>query len=226
MRFTFLIATSMLCSGLLLAQDRYFEIGAKAGIVNYQGDLQQSLFTTSGSNALVGGFLRYSIDANFAVRGVLEAGTIGADDIDNSQLASRGFSFESNIVAGEIVVEYLPLGKERYQNGIFLTQVNPYLFAGLGAAVADAEVMTSNPADALLFPEADDRSNFITVPLGAGVRVDIASGFTLGLEANWRATFNDYLDGVSVNGNSDRNDWFWTAGAYASFTFGNSGLDF
>jgi hypothetical protein len=203
------------------AEGRYFEVGIKGGVVNYQGDLQEDVFTTSGSRALFGGFLRYSLDEKFAVRGVLEVGNLSANDADNPQLASRGYSFEANLFAGEVVVEYLPLGKDRFQNGIFFTQINPYVFAGLGTAIADSQVSTANPADASRFPEADDRSSFFTVPLGAGIRADIASGFAVGLEANFRATFNDHLDGVSVNGNSDRNDWFWTAGAYASFTFGN-----
>ncbi|MFK8056530.1 MAG: DUF6089 family protein [Saprospiraceae bacterium] len=223
MRQVYLCLLFCASASFLFAQseDRYFEVGLKAGIVNYQGDLQKSLFTAAGSNALLGGFLRYSLNENFAVRGVLEGGTISADDADNSDLAARGFSFESNIVAGEIVVEYLPLGKERFQNGIYFSQINPYVFAGLGTALADAEVTTANPADAGLFPEAGDRSTFFTLPLGAGVRADVVSGIAVGLEANFRATFNDYLDGVSVNGRADRNDWFWTFGGYASFTFGN-----
>ncbi len=227
MRQVYLCLLFIISASILLAQsdDRYFEVGIKAGIVNYQGDLQEDLFTTSGSQPLFGGFLRYSLNENFAVRGVLEAGSIAASDTDSPKLAARGFSFESNLVAGELVVEYLPLGKERFQNGIFFSQVNPYVFAGLGVAIADAEVATVDPADASRFPEADDQSNFFTLPLGAGVRADIASGFAVGVEANFRATFSDYLDGVSMNGNSNRNDWFWTFGAYASFTFGNQDKD-
>lgn len=222
-RILTLLLLVLASSSLLVAQaeDQYFELGIKAGIVNYQGDLQKSLFTAAGSNALLGGFLRYSLNENFALRGVLEVGTLAADDADNPDLASRGFSFESNIFAGEVVMEYLPFGKERFQNGIYFSQINPYVFAGLGTAIADAEVSTVDPADASLFPEADDQSNFFTIPLGAGVRADIASGIAIGLEANFRATFSDYLDGVSVNGRENRNDWFWTFGAYASFTFGN-----
>ena len=224
MRQVYLCLLFVASSTILFSQseERYFEVGLKAGIVNYQGDLQEDLFTASGSKALFGGFLRYSLDEKFAVRGVLEVGNIAASDADNPELAPRGLSFESNVFAGEVVVEYLPLGKERFQNGIFFTQINPYVFAGLGTAIIDAEVSTTNPADAARFPEANDRSNFFTVPFGAGVRADIASGFTLGLEANWRATFSDHVDGVSEElGNPDRNDWFWTAGAYVSFTFGN-----
>jgi len=221
MRFALLLTSCILFTGILSAQDRYFELGLKAGVVNYQGDLQQSLFTAAGSKPLLGGFLRYSLNNNFALRAVAEAGTLAADDADSPDRISRGFSFESNLVAGEIVAEYLPFGKDRFQNGIYFTQINPYIFAGLGAAYADAEVMTANPADANLFPEADDQAAFFTLPLGAGVRADIGGGISIGIEANWRATFNDYLDGVSVNGRSNRNDWFWTFGGYASFTFGN-----
>ena len=217
----FVFSMLVLCGLQAQGEDRYFEVGIKAGIVNYQGDLQKSLFTAAGSNPLFGAFLRYNLNDQFALRAVGEVGTLAADDADNSELNSRGFSFESGLAAGEIVVEYLPFGKDRFQNGIYFSQINPYLLLGLGAAYADAEVSVTDPADASKFPEANDQAAFFTLPIGGGVRYDIASGFAAGLEVNWRATFNDYLDGVSVNGRSDRNDWFWTFGAYASFTFGN-----
>lgn len=219
-------------SALLFAQhlsaqggsdQRFFEAGAKLGIVNYQGDLQEKLFTASGSQLLLGGFLRYSLSEVIAVRGVLEIGKLSADDVDSAERRDRGFSFDANLVAGELVLEYLPFGKERFSNGIFMTQFNPYIMGGLGVAYADAVVTTRIPNDPrYMFPEQDDRSVFFTVPFGAGLRYDIISGIAIGMEANWRATFSDYLDGVSVNGRPDREDWFWTFGGYASFTFGRN----
>ena len=224
-RLTLLVLAILLVNFGLKAQNgdqpNYLEVGLKAGVVNYQGDLQRALFTTAGSNPLVGGFLRYSFGQKVALRAVAEFGRLAADDANNADLANRGFSFEAPLYAGELSVEVLPLGRERYSNGIYQSQWNPYLLLGLGIARADATVTTQLPNDPR-FPEADDRSVFVTLPFGGGLRYDIASGFAVGAEANWRATFSDYLDGVSVNGRSDREDWFWTFGVYASFTFGRN----
>ena len=206
----------------LLAQgsDNHWEFGVRAGVVNYQGDLQRALFTAEGSRPAFGAILRYSYGNHFALRGSMELGNISADDADSDDLRARGFSFESSLFAGELTFEYVPFGKEPYSNGIFNSQLNPYVFTGVGFAVADAEVSTVNPADAARFPEEDDQSAFITVPIGGGLRYSIASGISVGVEANWRPTFSDVLDGVSVNGNPDAMDWFWTFGGYVSFTFG------
>ncbi len=219
-----LLFTCVLALASTASAQNYLELGLKAGVINYQGDLQDKLFTASGSRPAFGAMLRYSYGEKFALRAMVEAGNISADDKDNSdpQLVARGFSFESSLLTAELVAEWLPFGKERMSNGIFLSQINPYGLLGIGYARINAEVTTLNPADAQRFPEADDRSNFFTVPIGAGLRWDIASGLAIGAEANWRATFSDYVDGVSVNGRADREDWFWTAGGYVSFTFGGN----
>ena len=225
MRLTVSLICLMLCLTASAQSEKFLELGIKAGIINYQGDLQQALFTASGSRPAIGVMLRYSIGEKYTVRGALEFGNLSADDADNSNnpgLRARGYSFDANLIATEAVFEFLPLGKERQNNGIFLQQINPYLFAGLGFARANAVVSTANPADAVKFPEANDQSNFITIPFGAGVRWDVASGLAIGVEANWRPTFSDYLDGVSVNGRAEGEDWFWSAGGYVSFTFNSN----
>lgn len=231
MRLTFSSLLVLFCLSGFSQTQNFFEFGIKAGVVNYQGDLQEALFTPSGSRPAIGAMLRYSIGEKYAVRGALEFGNISSDDADNSKsanLRARGYSFESDLISAEAVFEYLPFGKERLSNGIFLQQINPYVFGGLGFAHANAVVSTADPADASKFPEANDQSNFITVPFGAGVRWDVANGLAIGAEANWRATFSDYLDGVSINGRADRDDWFWSAGGYVSFTFGkkNNAMNF
>ena len=54
---------------------------------------------------------------------------------------------------------------------------------------------------------------------GGGVRADLLENLGLGLEGGWRITQNDYLDGVSTNGNPDGNDLYIFVGATLSYFF-------
>ena len=211
-------------SAQVAERERRLELGLKAGIVNYQGDVQRRIFTAAGSNVLGGAFLRYSASPKLAVRASISVGKLSATDADNPELVARGFSFEAPMQTGEVTLEYLPLGKERFNNGILVSQLNPYVLAGVGFAHVKAEVSTMLANDTR-FPEANDRDWFFTVPFGAGLRYDVAAGVAVGVEAIWRATFSDQIDGISVNGRADREDWFWTAGAYVSIALGSKGDD-
>ena len=60
------------------------------------------------------------------------------------------------------------------------------------------------------------------MPLIAGVTFDISKYFLIGIEAGSRITFNDYLDGVSKNGNPKKNDLFIFAGVCFTYFVGYS----
>jgi len=91
---------------------------------------------------------------------------------------------------------------------------------GIGSTVAEAELSFKNADDADKFPEVNDTGNFIVVPVGAGLRLDLLENVTLGFELGWRNTFSDYLDSVSINGRADNNDWYLFGGTTLTFLFG------
>ena len=74
--------------------------------------------------------------------------------------------------------------------------------------------------------EGKDVDKFITVPFMFGVRIDLHEHVSISGEWGWRATFSDYLDDVSQNGNPNRNDWYLFVGGSVSYFFGSFSPDF
>ena len=212
----------------LFAQQK-MEFGLFGGFANYQGDLVKNPVALSETKLSYGGFLRYHLNDKVKIRGNFLYGYISGNDDNNSDsgLKQRGWSFEANILEACFIGEYHPFGRSRMGNtGIFARQVSPYVGLGLGIATFTPKVSVTNPQDVGLFPEQDEKTLSASVPIIFGVRADLMENFSLGVEIGWRATFNDYLDGVSKNGNNNRNDWYVMAGVTASFFFGNLQSDF
>ncbi len=218
------------CIPAALFSQQKMEFGAFVGFANYQGDLVQNPIALSETKLSYGGFMRYHLKNNkVKLRGNFLYGFISGSDANNADigLKERGWSFQSNLLEASFVGEYHPFGKSRVGNtGIFARQVSPYVGLGFGIATFTPEVIVTNSADNDLFPEQGEKSMSASIPMLVGVRADLLENFSLGAEIGWRATFNDYLDGVSKNGNPDKNDWYVMAGLTASFFFGQSQADF
>ncbi len=212
----------------LFAQQKV-ELGFTGGFANYQGDLVENPIAISETKFSYGGFLRYHLNNKIKLRGnFLRAFIAGSDaNADESGLKNRGWSFESDLLEATLIGEYHPFGKERYgSTGIFERRISPYVGLGFGMANFKPKVSVTNPDDASLFPEANEKTTSLSIPIVFGARTDLFEFFSLGLEVGWRATFNDYLDGVSDNGREDRNDWYLLAGFTASFFFGQVEPDY
>ena len=217
------------CLPAALFSQQKIEFGVFGGFANYQGDLVKVPIALSETKLSYGGFLRYHFNNKVKLRGNFLYGFISGSDANNADagLKDRGWSFQSDILEASFVVEYHPLGKSRVGNtGIFARQVSPYVGLGLGMATFTQKVGVTDPQDAGLFPEQDEKTRSASIPILVGVRADLFENFSLGVEIGWRATFNDYLDGVSKNGNPNKNDWYVMAGFTASFFFGDNQPDF
>lgn len=217
------------CFPIALAAQQKLEVGLLGGFANYQGDLVENPIALSETRPSFGGFLRYHVSDKLKVRGNVLYGYIAGSDAnsDDEGLKARGWSFESNIFEATLIGEYHPFGKSRFgKTGIFRHQVSPYIGVGFGLAAFDPKVSVTDPEDAALFPEQQEETFSGSIPILAGVRVDVFEFLSLGLEVGWRATVNDYLDGVSMNGNNDKNDWYLIGGITASFFLGNAAPDF
>jgi OmpA-OmpF porin, OOP family len=204
------------------------EFGAFGGFANYQGDLVQDRIELKETKISYGGFIRYHLTDKVKIRANFNYGFISGHDDNNpgNGLQDRGWSFRSNILEANFAGEYHPFGRFRIsETGIFRRQVSPYVGLGLGIATFTPEVSVTDPLDASLFPEQGEKTLSASLPVLFGVRADLFEFFSLGLDIGWRATFNDYLDGVSKNGNNKRNDWYVMAGVTASFFFGDSQSD-
>ena len=215
------LAYILLFLSLSTSAQKSFEIGLFGGFANYQGDLAASEIEISETRVSYGAFLRYHVSKKIKVKASGYLGFIsGTDENSDGSLRTRGWSFESNLLEVSAVAEFHPLGNARYgTTGIFRKHISPYVFLGAGMVNTDPKIKVSIPEDEALFPEQDFSPTFLSVPFGAGVQFDLLENMSIGFEVGWRLTLNDYLDGVSKNGNSDKNDLYIFLGATISYVF-------
>ncbi|MCB0517411.1 MAG: outer membrane beta-barrel protein [Lewinellaceae bacterium] len=217
-RYTIAIA-AIYCTLSLHAQIP-IEAGIFAGTTTYQGDLAENQVELSELHFAFGAMVRYHFDEKFKLRANVIYGRISGKDANakDPALHARDWSFNSYIVETSLTMEYHPFGRSREDEvGLFRRQNSPYVGTGIGLANFDPSVKTTRPGDFERFPERGSSTSSITVPLIVGITFDFSRFFLLGLEGGSRITFNDYLDGVSKNGNPKKKDLFIFVGV--SFTY-------
>jgi OmpA-OmpF porin, OOP family len=200
------------------AKHNGFEIGLLGGAMIYTGDTHCEQFFLSRTNPAGGAFLRYNLSDALSTRLNLFAGKISGNDQDYPDRAhgARDFSFYSNVFDANLMLEWEPLGKKRYENAnTFKRILSPYLAAGVGflfgkPVVNYNEINNPDLASAIALDKANTKNAFFNIPFGGGVRYDLNRNLTLGLEGFFRVPFTDYLDGVSQSANATRNDWYYT----------------
>jgi hypothetical protein len=199
---------------------RFWEAGIGLYGSNYSGDLAPDHI--SFNNTRIGGSLyaRYHWTPTVQVRGSVSALRLSGDDRHYPPNANRSFRFQSTVLelAGLLEISLAniaydpPTGNRTYY-------LAPYVFAGVGGALYAPKVTYYGPErDRPLFerepiPEGGKAQQaHVVFPFGIGVRV-IASDFVaISLEACARPAPSDLIDGVSLNGNPERKDWYYTAG--------------
>lgn len=221
----------MLLSLSISLYGQNWEGGLMLGGVDYQGDLSNPIFDVKQPNASAGLVIRKNIKHNLAVRANLLFGNIEGSDTAHEDTdwdrSRRNFSFENSITELSLKLEYSPFAKMwDKRSGKYPSNLTPYGFIGLGVSMGKAvlrsdnnnAVFQKNRGQDILDDEEKTSGARFVVPVGGGVKVDLAKKIRLGAEMGFRPTFNDYLDGVSMAGNSDRNDWYWFGGLVLTFT--------
>ncbi len=226
----FTVFFSLLLATLALKAQSPLESGVFLGLVVYEGDLSENdIFEVKEINPAIGGLLRYHFNEKWKVRGHVIFGKISGTDKNAKDpwLNNRGWSYESYIVEFTAVAEYHPWGRPREDNaGLFRRQWSPYIGVGAGFANFHPNVKVENPQDIDLFPEAQRTTTSLSIPFVGGLRYDFHEMFIATFEAGWRVTFNDYLDGVSYNGNPKKNDPFIFTGLSMTYFFGYNAMYF
>ncbi|MFN0174098.1 MAG: DUF6089 family protein [Saprospiraceae bacterium] len=206
--------------------DRYWEAGILLGAANYSGDLAEKDIHLSETRLGYGGFIRYFLTKHYAIKAHLYACSISGDDANAKDplVRRRSVRFDANILELGFSGEWHIFGKERYSNtGIHQHFVSPFLFLGVGGVLnAVNPEYYGSPQDrdkflALPVPEKGKQQQFITTQMGVGVRMKLNERLVIGAEAGVRPMFSDLLDGVSINGNPDKNDWYYLGGVSLSF---------
>ncbi|MEM9884816.1 MAG: DUF6089 family protein [Bacteroidota bacterium] len=213
----FTLTLAFLCFFMISNAQKYAELGGFFGIANYQGDLANRPVEFRETKYSFGGFVKYHYGNKLHFRAQLYYARISGDDVHGDN-AVRNWRFTSDLAEASIQAEWLPFAKYRFNKvGLFRPQINPFLSIGIGSSFAINKTLDT-PLDGLSrpeefsFPEEENKDNFLIIPIGGGIRFDVTQWTTLAAEAGWRYAQSDYLDGVSQNGNPDKQDWYFFMG--------------
>ena len=205
---------------------RTFEAGLHLGTSTYLGDLVKTDHPSLKEvNFAYGAFLRYRLSPNFAGRLNLQRGNLSGDDQNFAGRGSRNYSFKAPVTELSLITDWDLLGYRPIDElGIKKATFSPYLFLGIGLAFINPEPDFNDESTVLTERDvANSKKTFFSMPIGAGVRLDLNSSIGLFLEGGLRPVFSDYLDGISQTANPDSNDWFGFMSAGFHFRFQKNG---
>lgn len=175
------------------------------GFSNYVGDLQSKGYTTQQSHGSFGAGLQYDLGGHVSLLTNLMYGRVSAADSRSPQadLRARNLSFESNIVEGNLLLEYNLLN-------LNVHRLTPYAFAGVAVYHFDPYAYDSLGKKTylhVLSTEGEGLSQFpgkkpyqltqLAIPFGGGIKFRITDRVVLAYEIGLRKLFTDYLDDVS-----------------------------
>lgn len=199
-----------------------FEGGLFIGMANYHGDLVDGSIEIKESSLGYGFFTKYNFSNEFALRANFFGGVLKGTDANSDQVGrvDRGLRFETRLYEIGVTLEWFLLNTFQDERGInyFEDRFNPYLSLGISLVNFNPEVFENHENSAI--PEAFTVSNYNgSVPFGVGFRYNLNKSMNVGMEMGFRTAFTDLLDGVSLNGNPDKNDWYMFAGFHFSWFF-------
>lgn len=159
------------------------EIGAGAGLVNYEGDFNGNLFGNMQSMGTIVG--RYNFNPYSDLKLTASYGKLkgSSKDVETyyPDYRETPYEFNNSLIDVSLVYEYnlWPYGTGRDYRGS--KRFTPFIFGGLGATSVsggDKNVFTMN------------------VPVGIGVKYKMTERMNIGLEYAVHFSLSDELDGV------------------------------
>ncbi|MEZ4989457.1 MAG: DUF6089 family protein [Saprospiraceae bacterium] len=227
MKRTFLLGLMLVSLTTVRAQQTSFwEVGLLLGGSSMGGDLvDPDIGSLNDVNFAYGLMARKYFQPNFAMRLNLLRSRLSTNDHRYERLDYRGFRSQSPLTELSLDFEWDILGHLRGVDGS-AGGISPYLFAGLGMAIIDPKTSFSYDNQDV---QADKNANLpggvFTIPFGAGIRFNLSPNWALTLDLGLRPTFSDYLDGVSMAGNPDKNDWYGIGGIQLWYNFSSNDRD-
>ena len=174
------------------------------GFTNYQGDIQEKVFTLDQSNGAFGAGLKYDLTNHFSLRGGFMYGKASADDKQNKpSLQLRNLNFQTKILEGNLMVEYtlFDLYERRLSPyafaGVALYHFNPYTYDTLGQKYFLKPLSTEGQG----LEDYPDRDHYrltqFALPLGGGLKYRLSDNVVIAYEIGLRKLMTDYFDDVS-----------------------------
>jgi hypothetical protein len=186
----------------VFAQDIY--LTAKAGLANYQGELQAKSITLNQAKLFGSVGLRYDISAHFAARTNFMLGSLQADDKKGTSIMqARNLNFKTSLFDWELAGQYNIFSL----NDKWWT---PYVFAGISVFHYNPYTKTTSGAKTFLAPLNTEGQGLVpgtkrysttqlSIPLGIGFDYALNEDLRVGIEFSFRKTFTDYIDDVSTS---------------------------
>ena len=225
----------LIMSMTVIKAQTVWEGGVFAGMAVYSGDINPTLtprfqdFTPS-----LGLIARTNISNRIGFRGGITYLRLEGDDDNYESRKSRDFDFKTNLVELSILGEWEPLGSNRYYTdaagNVNLDKlISPYLYAGVGLMGGVLNTNFSNyngNGEEIKAGIQKDRAYGnsllgVSIPVGLGIKFDISEGFTFAIEGCVRASFTDYLDGISFAASPNAKDIYMNLGFVVYRRFGN-----
>ncbi len=230
-----------------ITQSPKWEGGLSLGLTAYSGDLE---FAFSETRLIGGLFVRRSFGNYFGMNISLAQGVLRGSDSHSTSITwrvARNFAFKSPITEIAVRGEYHFLGITRKVSSLSsgasvmdevsqqnfrmrARRISPFIYLGGGLAVVSPKTnfndkLLPNPTTAGFRINADKSSSHakahVIVPFGGGLRIPFVNHQTnLTIEGGFRPTFSDEIDGISVSGNPDINDWYFVGSVGLSKTLG------
>ncbi len=199
-----------------------YEIGVLGGGSVYQGDVSEDVLNIRETKPSYGAFIRYNLQNQFTLKAGFNIGRLTGTDANSQDpgIQLRGYSFDTNIREIYFGSEWHFLDeKNSYKRlyNLFTQQFSPYVFVGVAFASTDGIPAAPTDRSPYPFPELGAKNSFISPAVGFGINYRFTESYCMGIDLGWRPTFSDYLDGVSINGNPNRKDWYFIGGISASF---------
>ncbi len=208
-----------------------YEVGCFVGMSGYLGDLNKSDWFSKEPHLAYGVFGRYNVSSKLATKLAYSRGNLTGHDSNYPDRAFRNFSTQSTINDFSAQIEYQPWAFPMPKlPRHFQPMVRPYIFVGVGVALATPQADLSNmlvvKPEIVEGVEADLKATYSTntmvIPFGLGIKYRVAPLWTIGLEAGFRITFSDYIDGISQAANQSKTDRYKFSGIVVSYRFKKS----
>lgn len=192
----------LVCFCPLLTQAQNFHFSARAGIANYEGDLQEKFFTLKQGKFMWSLGANYDLTEHITARTYFTFTSLRADDKKGSaSMQQRNLNFATKLFDWELGAQYN-----------FLTLNNnwwtPYVSLGVGISKYKPYTTLPDGTKTYLQPLGTEGQGLpdgpkqykltqLTIPIGIGAQYALNEDVRLGLELGYRKLFSDYLDDVS-----------------------------
>ncbi len=236
--YTITLLAAWLLPICLAAQVRW-EMGLFGGASGYLGDLNPKQYPILAEiQPAMGLSLSRYLTPSFSLKFSGIAGQISGDDQNfpvSGGHRDRNFAFLTRYYGGDLRLVWDPFGKSHYPEVKYRykARTTPYFFAGYGLMQFDPKpdyrlfdrALEEIPQKVYDDQRATQASQLPNIPFGGGLRFDFNRKTSLAFEGTLRYLNSDMLDGVSLSGKPNNNDWVINAGANLLIRLGQSDSD-